>query len=167
METKWFKLNAPALFIYGALSIGGVVAAVKFDQNRDLKAALQSSERQVSALRVEVEKLMVRINAREPGTGGAQRFEVKVSEREPTSLFEGAVLVIFTHNAFSPNVMECRGSAGTSRSPDGPFGLAPIPVQQGDRLFMRTSAGSVWGINVLKDSGQLVLEFYRPEEVQK
>ena len=167
VETKWFKLNAPTGFVYGLVAILVVVAVVKFDQNRELKDGLQASNQTVADLRREMEKLRVRLDSQEGSRAVPDRFEVKVSSREPTSLFDGSVLALFSRNSFSPDTLEFKGGGGTGRDMASSFAIGPTPIKQGDRLFMKTARGTLWGVNVLRDDDPLLLEFYRPGESKR
>ena len=161
IEVKGFKFNAPVGFVFGITAILLVVIIVKFDHNKQLRNLVQTKNKEIVSLKEQNERMKRRIASLAAGNEDSM-FVVKVSGSEPHSLFNGSVLVIYDYKPFSPSTVEFKGAIGVSKGHTTGYATGPKKIAKGDRLFVKIAENEIWGINVLKVTGNLSLEFFRP-----
>lgn len=167
IETAWFKFRAPVGFVYGLVSILTVVMLVRSERVDELRRDLAERNSVIEALKQENSNLNAHLSA--AGMAGQGKpFTVIVPTRRPKSVFEGTILVKFDFSGFGKSDAEFAGTDGVASTPSGPFVSGAIPIDQGDRLFIRLSSGVIWGVNVIEIDGSdgLTLEFFPTQSRQ-
>lgn len=157
-ETKWFKFNAPAGFVYGLVSILIVIVLVKFADLSEYRITIASLELKNETLQKENEFFKTTVSTLKDSNNV---FRIVVDSIEPKSIFGGKVIILYKHQAFSDSELIFKGVVGISSIKDGTFSGNSIKFKKGDKFYLKINSNETWGINVLNEMGKVTLEFYK------
>ena len=146
IQTGWFKLNAPAGFIYGIVAIGIVILLIKFHDYGAQTDKIENLENQLSEIKnVDLNK-----------SKNLNLINVKFNREKPISIFDGKILMNYI-----PREIEFSGIIGISKTKNGEFKNSKIEISKGMKFYFKTNDSIIWGINVLKSNYDTELEIYR------
>ena len=146
IETGWFKLNAPAGFVYGIIAFGIVVALIKYHGYEDQSNKIQNLEDKIS----ETQNVDLRKSK------NVNLINLKIKGHKPVSIFDGEILLYYKSRD-----LEFSGITGVSEKKGGIFTNNKIEISKGTKFYLMTKDSIIWGINVLESSYDAELEIYR------
>ena len=135
LETKLFKWSAPAGLVYGVVAILLVIGIIKFWSYPDKEPAVVAVDPNASV-----------------------RIILKSSES--ASAIGSRLVITYDKNAIGSSELRFQGIVGASSSSFGPFNETVRKVQRGDQFFVQLEDHSIWGINVLAEQVDMIIEVF-------
>ncbi|BFM21123.1 hypothetical protein [Gilvimarinus japonicus] len=135
LETKLFKWSAPAGLVYGVVAILLVIGIIKFWSYPDKEPAVVAVDPNASV-------------------------RIKLTSRESASAIGSRVVITYDKNAIGSSELRFQGVVGASSSSFGPFNETVRRVQRGDQFFVQLEDRSVWGVNVLAEQVDMIIEVF-------
>lgn len=146
IETGWFKMNAPAGFVYGIIAFGIVITLIKYHGYEDQSNKIETLEQKLTEIQnVDLNK-----------SKNLNLINLKIKGHKPVSVFDGKILL-----NYKSRDLEFSGIQGVSKSKDGKFINSKIEISKGMKFYLMTNDSIIWGINVLESSYDAELEIYR------
>jgi hypothetical protein len=146
IETGWFKMNAPAGFVYGIIAFGIVVALIKYHGYEDQSNKIQKLENKLTEIQ----------NVSLTKSKNLNLINLKIKGYKPVSIFDGKILL-----DYKSRDLKFSGIRGVSKNKEGMFTDNKIEISKGMKLYLMTNDSIIWGINVLESSYDAELEIYR------
>jgi hypothetical protein len=146
IETGWFKMKAPAGFVYGIIAFGIVVALIKYHGYEDQTNKIKKLENKLSEIQ--------NVGLTKPEN--LNLMNLKIKGHKPVSIFDGKILL-----DYKSRDLEFSGIKGISKNKNGKFSNKEIEISKGMKFYLMTKDSIILGINVLESTYDAELEIYR------